>query len=234
MKVCNVVLRGRTSLDEVYVRTLVDYYEGVLELSGSCSIQPEVRLQRNGNLDTLWYVNEASSAPYGTVQCCKLVVRRRNHLHEVFPDHIGVFTVNGAFHVGIYYSLLCHVVLYVVIDDFAVILGSDTGKALSFCFRDSKLFEGVLYVLRNIFPLCGHFGLRLYVVHYVLYVKVVDVRSPIGFLHGVEYLQGPVPQVPDPFGIVLFLGYPLYYVFIQPLPDLEKVFILFVIAEVVD
>ena len=92
MQVCYVIFRSRTSLDEMKARALVHDDQCMLKLTGSFGIQPEIRLQRNGHVHALWHIDERTTGPYGSVQCCKLMVMRGDKFHEILVYHVRIFS----------------------------------------------------------------------------------------------------------------------------------------------
>src|SRR5574344_1897990 len=188
MEIRNIIFWRRASFDEVQVCALVNDDERVLELAGTCCIQSEIRLERNLHLHILRNVDKAAAAPHRSVQCRKLMVSRRNKMHEIFLHHSGIRSGKRALHVSIHDALLAHFVLHIVVDKFAVVLCADPCKRLALSVRNAELFKRVLDVLWNVSPLCGHLGLWLHVRDNLLYVEVLDVRTPIRVVYFVEEL----------------------------------------------
>lgn len=77
------ILGSATTLDIVGFSSFLEDDKRMLELSPRASIHTKVSLERLFNLHTFRYIEEGSSAPYGSVEGCKLVIGRRDTLHEV-------------------------------------------------------------------------------------------------------------------------------------------------------
>ena len=112
-------------------------------------------------------------------------------MHEVFLNHRSPFrTLEGTFKVRVDYALGCNIFLNIVVNNFTVVLCTDTCKALAFSFRNAKLFKSVLDVIRNIFPAGSHVCLGFNISNDFLYVQVTDVRSPFRLVDAVEKMEG--------------------------------------------
>src|SRR5574344_1388312 len=233
MEIRNIVFWRRASFDEVQVCALINDDERVLELTGTCCIQSEIRLERNLHLHILGNVDKAAAAPHRSVQRRKLMVSRRNKMHEIFLHHSGIRSGKRALHVSIHDALLAHFVLHIVVDKFAVVLCADPCKRLALSVRNAELFKRVLDVLWNVSPLCGHLGLWLHVRDNLLYVEVLDVRPPVRFVYFVEELERLEAKFLHPRGVVLFLADFIHNGFVEPLPDFVKVLVVLFVAEVV-
>jgi hypothetical protein len=75
----------------VDLRALVDDDQGPLELAGVLTVDPEVGLQRERDLDALRHVHERAARPDGAVEGRELVVLGRDHRAEVLLEDFGVF-----------------------------------------------------------------------------------------------------------------------------------------------
>mgnify|MGYP006992966296 CR=1 FL=1 len=90
---------------------------GMFELAGSRCVQPEIALEGNGNIHPFRHVHEGSPGPYRPVESRKLVVRRRNQLHEVLPDNVFIF-LDGRVEISVDDPLLHQFVLDAVVHHF--------------------------------------------------------------------------------------------------------------------
>ncbi len=109
----------------------------------------------------------------------KFVVIGLYKRHEIFPDHISPFTAfKRGLKIKVNHALLRDLILNVVVYKLRVILRTYSCKRLVLRLRNSELYESVLYILRNVLPAAGHFGLRAHIGRYVFYMKPCYVRSP--------------------------------------------------------
>ena len=206
MEVRDTVLRRGAALDEVELRAVVDDDEGVLELAGARSVQTEVGLQRDLDFYSRRDVDEGTAGPDGAVEGGERVFRRQDQFHEVVLDHIAVGAVEGALDIGVDDALCRDFGADVVVDEFGVILGTDTGERLSLRLGDAETLERVFDVLRNIFPLARHTGLGLDVGDDVVEVQAVDGGTPRRHLGMVEDVEALQTEVPHPFRVIFFFG----------------------------
>ena len=96
--------------------------------------------------------------------------------------HVGVFTLQGAFHIQIYDTLRRHLVLYIVVNQLGVVLGAHAGKGLSFRLRNTQTFKGFLDVLGHVFPVVLHIAVRTHVGGNVIHIQSLDGRTPVRHL----------------------------------------------------
>ena len=231
MKICHIVLRCGTSLDEVKVGSLVHDDQRVLKLPGARRIQTEIGLKRNLHGDARRDIDEGTAGPDRAMQRRELMVRRRNQLHEVILYHLCVGAVHGALEICIDHALFRDLLLHIVIDELGIILRADTGQRLSLRLRNTELLKGVLDFLRNFRPLRIHLCVRAHVGHNIFHVEALNRRAPVRHLPLVEYPQGLHTEIMHPLRIILSAGDLLDNLLRQPL--LDAIGILILISEVV-
>ena len=178
----------------------------MFELTGTRCVQTEVGLQRDLDVDSRRDIDEGSAGPDSAVQGGEGMFRRLDQFHEVVLDHIAVGTVEGTLDIGVDDALGRNFRTDVMVNEFGVILGADTGEGLPLRFGDAEAFERILDIFGNVFPLAGHAGLGLDVGDDVVEIQAVDGGAPgrhLGMVEDVEALQ---TEVSHPFRIVLFFG----------------------------
>ena len=94
------------------------------------------------------------------MQGCEFMVMGCHEFHKVVLYHIGIFTGQGTFHIGIDNALLLNLLADIVVDELGVVLGTHTGEGGALRLRDPKLFEGVLDLFRNLGPVTLHLCIR--------------------------------------------------------------------------
>ena len=108
----------------VHVGVLVDDDQGPLKLAHVLGVDPEIGLQRNGDVNSLGHVHEGSAGPDGGVQCRELVVARRDDAGEVFLEDLGMF-LEGGVRVEEDHALPFQFLIDVVVDHLGLVLGRD-------------------------------------------------------------------------------------------------------------
>ena len=111
------VRRCCASFYVVDIRSAICNDERSFELSHVVAIDTEVSLERNVNMDSRWNIDEGASGPNRTVECCKLVVVRRNDCREILPENLFMFT-KSAIAVRENDALLFELFLNIVVDNF--------------------------------------------------------------------------------------------------------------------
>ena len=206
MEVRHVVLRGGAALNEVQIRVVVHDDERVLKLARALGVQAEIGLQRNGQVYALGHIHEGAARPHRAVQRREFVIRGLDQLHEVGAHHVGIFAVQGAFHVRVDHALLGHLGANVVIHQLGVILCAHARQRFTLRLRNAQPLKGVLDVLRHLGPLIFHIGVGADVGDDVIHVQSLDGGAPVGHVHAVVNLQGVQPEQLHPLRIMLFLG----------------------------
>ena len=79
-----------------------------------------------------------------------------HELHKVVLYHIGIFTGQGTFHIGVDHALLCDLLADIVVDELGVVLGTDACERGALRLRDPELFKGILDLLRDLGPVPFH------------------------------------------------------------------------------
>ena len=204
VQVGNVVFGGRAALDKMQVGALFHDDQRMLKLPGARRIEPEIRLQRNFNVYARRDIHKAAAAPHRAVQRRKLVVCGGNQLHKMGTNQLGIFALQGAFHIGVDYALRGDLGADVVVDDLGIILRTHARQPRALCLRDAKALKGVFDIGGHIAPFALHGGVGAHIRHDVAHIQPADVRSPV--LHGgaVVDLQGLQAEIPHPGGVVLF------------------------------
>lgn len=85
------------------------------------------------------------------MQSCKHMIRGWYDLHEVFFDDRLMFDQCNR-HIFEYYSLCFEFFSEIMVDNFTIILCSDTCEYLSLCFRDTESIECLFDRIRHIIP----------------------------------------------------------------------------------
>ena len=170
-------------------RALIDDDKRVLKLARALGVQAEIRLQRDGHLHTLRHVHERAAGPDRAVQRRKLMIARRNELHEVLLHHVGILALECALHIGIDNTLCGHLVLDVVVHELGVVLRADAGKRFALRLRDAEALKRVFNVLRDVLPVAFHVGLGADVGRDMIHVQALDGRAPIRDRHLIIDLQ---------------------------------------------
>ena len=119
-------------------------------------------------------------------------------LHE-----LGVLA-HGGVHVAEQHALRLEVGPVAVEDDFALVLGGDTGQVLALGLGDAELLVGRLDGVGQVVPVLDLILGRLHVVVDVVEVEVGHVhREPRRHRPGHEPLQGLQPELEHPLGLAL-------------------------------
>ncbi len=204
VEVGHVVLRRRAALNKVQVCPGLHDDQRVLELARASGIQAEVALEREAHLDPGRHIDKGAAGPYRAMECGKLVVCRRDQLHEVLADRLFVGAVEGLLDTRVDHPQLCHLFAHVVVDQLGVILGAHTGQAGALGLGNAQALEGVLDVLRHLVPGVCLFGAAGHISGDVRHVQPGDGGSPIGgHRSALINLQGAQAQVEHPLGLVL-------------------------------
>ena len=119
-----------------------------------------------------------------------------------------------------------------MIDQFRIILGTDTCQGLSLCLRDTETFKGILDILRYIRPLGLHFGIRSDIGHDLIHVQSFYGRSPVWNRHLIINLQRLQTKQLHPRRIMLFFGQLFHDLRCQT--GIDPVSILLFIPEIID
>ena len=184
------------------VAALVGNDEGPLELAGILGVDPEVGLQRDGDVDTLGDVHETSTRPDRGVQGGELVVLVWDDRAKVALDDFRVLA-QSRIHVGEDDAEFFQVFAKRVVDHFGFILGGNTGEELAFGLRDTQFVEGVLDVLRNVVPCLALLTCGLDVVVHLVEVDLRQVGTPGRHLAAQEVVVRLDAAVEHPCGLVL-------------------------------
>ena len=195
--------RRRAAFDVVHLRALVGDDQGALELAGVLGVDPEVGLERHLALDARRDVDERSTRPHRRVECRELVVAGRDDRAEVLLDQVGVLAQGGV-HVAEQDALLGQVVAVLVIDDFALVLGGDTGQVHPLGLGDAQLFVGAHHLFGELVPVVDLLALGAQVVVDVLEVDVGHVDGePLGHRLLLEQAQAALTHLGHPARLTL-------------------------------
>ena len=159
MEVRHVVLGSGAALDEVQARALVHDDERVLELARALGVEPEVGLERDGQVHPLGDIHERAAGPHRPVERGKLVVARGDELHEILAHHVGILALEGAFHIGVDYALGGDLVAHIMVNQLGVVLRAHAERR-ALRLRDAQTLKGVLDVLRHVCPVVLHLRVR--------------------------------------------------------------------------
>ena len=143
--------RRGAALDVVNVGAVLGDDQGALELAHVLGVDPEVGLQRHLDLDTGGHVDERAARPDRGVERRELVVVRRDDRRPVLADEVLVLAQSGV-HVGEDHALGLELLVHLVVDGLALVLGADAGEELALGLGDAELVEGVLDVLGDLVP----------------------------------------------------------------------------------
>ena len=127
-------------------------------------------------------------------------------LHEMAADHLGVFAVHRAFQVRIDDALRRNLFANIVIHKLRIVLRADARQGFALRLRNAETLKGILDILRHIFPVVLHLGVRADIGCDVIHVQSLDGGSPVRNLHLVINLEGFKTELLHPRGIVFFLG----------------------------
>src|SRR5699024_2045555 len=90
-----LVDRCSTALYVVHVGILINNDQGAFELTHVRSVNTEVRLLLNVNMDYWWNVDKGAAGPHSRVQRRELVVTSWDYGTEVLLEHLRVFLQSG-------------------------------------------------------------------------------------------------------------------------------------------
>ena len=179
MQVRDVVFRRAAALDEVEVGVVFHDDERVLELACPLRVQAEIALQRVVQLHAARHVDERAARPDRPVQCRELVVPRRDELHEVLADELGVFAMQGFLDAGVDDAHLGGVLLHGMVDELGVVLRADAGEIRALGSRNAQAVEGVLDVVGHAVPIGLLFGVGFHVGDDVVHIETGDGGAPV-------------------------------------------------------
>ena len=170
----------------------------MLKLSSGLRIHPKVRLKRLDNFYTFWHVEKGSSTPNRTMQGCKGVIRDRHALHEMlFEERFILMDSDG--HILKDHAKRDKLSFQAMVDDFTIVLCSNTGKDFAFCLRNPKTLKSILDAFWYIIPaLCISRPLRLCIVVNRSQIERAQVRSPRGDGFRSKYLECLQPELEHP------------------------------------
>ena len=137
--------------------------------------------------------------------------------------HVCIFTLEGAFKVGVDDTLLLYLLAHVVVHKLGVVLCPHACKGFPFSLGYAQSFKGILYVFGHIVPVALHIGIGAHICDDIVHIKPVNGGTPLGHGYLVVQLQGIQPELPHPVGITLFLGYLPYYILVETLFELVGV-----------
>src|SRR4051812_6339892 len=182
--------------------TFVDDDQRPLELAGVLAVDPEVRLERQRDLDALRNVDERPARPDRAVERGELVVLRQDDGPEVLPEDLGILD-ERLVRAHEDDADLAQLLADAVVDDLAVVLGADAGEELALRLRDAELLECRLDLLRDVVPRLLFALGRLAVVDDLVEVDVVEAAPPVG--HGAldEVVVRAKPELEHPRRLVL-------------------------------
>ena len=125
MKVRYVIFRRGTTFDKVQFSTFFYDDHRMFELTSTWCIQAEVGLQWNIYLYACWNIYEGTTRPNSTMKSCPFMVSRRNQCHPVFFNDFFML-MKSCFNISIDNTLFYKVFLNTVINNFRVILSTNT------------------------------------------------------------------------------------------------------------
>jgi hypothetical protein len=149
------ILRSATPFDIVSLGFIFDDDKCMFELSACLHIHTEVRLKWISYLHPSRYIEKCPPAPYSPMKRGKHMVRGGNRSHEVRPYEFLMFDDRDR-HILEYDSLIFQFFTEIVVDDFTIILRSDSRKHRTLGFRDTESVKCRLYLLWYVIP-----GLRI-------------------------------------------------------------------------
>ena len=182
-----------------------DNDQGMFKLSSSWRIETEITLQRNFNINSVRNIDKGAAGPNSAMQSGKLVICRRNKLHEVTLDDIFIF-LKCRIKICIDNALLDKVFLDAVINDFRIILGTYTRKGSLFRFRNAQTVKGILDIIRNVVPVRLHLRIRTDIGDDIGHIKTADIRAPHRVRHLIVDIKRFQAEVAHPFRLILLFG----------------------------
>ena len=135
----------------------------------------------------------------------KLVVGRGNQLHKMRPDQLGIFSPERALQIRVHHALRSHLCLYVVINQFRVILGSHTRKRFPLRLGNTQSLKGILDFFRNLVPASLHFCVRADIGNYLIHIQPFYGWTPVRNFFLIINLKRMQPEIAHPVRIVFFL-----------------------------
>ncbi len=194
--------RSRAALDVMDLGALVDDDQRPLELPGVLTVDAEVGLQRERDLDALGHVHERAAGPDRAVERGELVVLGRDDGAEVLLEDLGVFLERliGAHE---YDTDLAQLLADAVVDDLGVVLRADAGEELALRLGDAELLERRLDLLGDVVPRLLFALGRLAVVDDLVEVDAIQAVGPVGHGPLKEMLVGAQPELEHPVGLFL-------------------------------
>ena len=179
----------------------------VLKLPGPLGVEPEIRLERNLQMHALRDIHKRAARPDCTVQGCKLMICRRNQLHEMIPDHVRIRAMQRAFDVRVDNAQLLGEVLNIVVNQLRVVLSANARKRLPFRLRNAKALEGILDLLRHAVPVVRHLCVRADIGRDVLHIQSFNGRTPVRHLGVIVDFQRLHAEIMHPLRVIFLFGY---------------------------
>ena len=195
------ILRSRTALDIVYVRSLIHDDERALKLPHLHAVDAEIGLQRLFQLHALWHIDEGTTAPHRRIERCVFVVAVRDKRTEVLAHQIRMFAQSGI-RIQEDHAFFLHLRQHVVVDDLRLILSRHAGEVFLFGLRDAQTIKGVLDRLRHFLPAAFLFFARFYVIGIFVKIDPAQIRSPVRIFLFDERIVRPQAQFPHPLRFV--------------------------------
>ncbi|MNW55351.1 hypothetical protein D3C74_330050 [compost metagenome] len=190
-----------TALYIMYEAVFIGKNQGTLELAHVLGVNTEVGLQRHFTFHAFRNINEASSRPYRTVQCCKFVISRRDNGAEEFSEQLRVFTQRRV-GIGEDYTLIFKVLLHAVVDHLGFVLRRYAGQELLFRFWNPQFIEGFFDLGGHFLPSLPLFLRRSYIILDIVKIQFVEIAAPFRHWHFVELLQSFQTEFQHPFRLI--------------------------------
>lgn len=135
----------------MYLCLIFQNNKRMFELSSSLQIHSEIRLKWLLDDDSSWNIEKCPPAPDCSMKGCEDMVCRWDQAHKVF-FYKSFMLMKRDRHILKNHPLRSKLITETMIDNLAIILGSDSSENLLFCFWDSESSKCLLNRLRNIIP----------------------------------------------------------------------------------
>jgi hypothetical protein len=145
------VFRCTTSLDIVCLRLIFDDDERMLELTSCLYIHAEICLERICYLHSFWYIEKCPTTPYSAMKRREHMVPHRDCPHKMTPDEVFMIAYSHR-HILEYHSLLFEFFAEIMIDDFTIILSTDSCEHSTLSLWDTESVKCIFYRFWDIIP----------------------------------------------------------------------------------
>ena len=142
------------------------------------AIDTEIGLEWVLNLHTRRHINETATAPDSAIKCCKLVIGGRDDRTEVFLDEIRIL-FNSSISIKEHNTDFIQFFNDVMVNDFGVVLRTNTGEKFPFSLRDTESIKGLFDVVWYIVPATFTPVRGFNVVVDVIKIELCQVPRPI-------------------------------------------------------